>query len=158
MKKHLSELAIFGGLPTFKEKLHIGRPNIGSRQILLQRINDILDRKWLSNKGPFVQEFEQKIAALVGVKHCIATCNATLGLEIAIKACELKGEVIVPSFTFVATAHALRWQGIEPIFCDIDPDTHNIDPQKIESLITDNTTAIMGVHLWGRGCDVEALL
>lgn len=157
MKKDLSELAIFGGIPAFEEKLHVGRPNIGSRQILLQRINDILDRKWLSNNGRFVQEFEQHIASVVGVKHCIATCNATTGLEIAIKACGLRGEVIIPSFTFIATAHALQWQGIEPIFCDIDRNTHNIDPQKIESLITDKTTAIMGVHLWGRGCDIEAL-
>ncbi|MGB3642430.1 MAG: aminotransferase class I/II-fold pyridoxal phosphate-dependent enzyme [Rivularia sp. (in: cyanobacteria)] len=157
MKKHLSELAIFGGIPAFAEKLHVNRPNIGSREILIQRINDILDSKWLSNNGVLVQEFEQHIASLVGVKHCIATCNATTGLEIAIKACEVEGEVIIPSFTFVATAHALQWLGIEPIFCDIDPSTHNIDPQKIESLITDKTTAIMGVHLWGRGCDVEAL-
>ncbi|AFY53896.1 putative PLP-dependent enzyme possibly involved in cell wall biogenesis [Rivularia sp. PCC 7116] len=157
MKNKISELAIFGGSPTFNEKLHVGRPNIGSREILLQRINDILDSKWLSNNGNFVQEFEHQIASLVGAKHCIATCNATIGLEIAIKACELKGEVIVPSFTFVATAHALQWQGIEPVFCDIDPKTHNIDPKKIESLITDKTTAIIGVHLWGRGCDVEAL-
>ena len=157
MKKHLSELAIFGGTPTFTEKLHVGRPNIGSKQILLQRINDILDSKWLSNNGPTVQEFEQQVASLIGAKHCIATCNATTGLEIAIKACKLKGEVIIPSFTFVATAHALQWQGIEPIFCDVDPLTHNIDTQKIEALITDKTTAIMGVHLWGRGCDVEAL-
>jgi dTDP-4-amino-4,6-dideoxygalactose transaminase len=157
MKKHLTDLAIFGGIPAFKEKLHVGRPNIGSRQILLQRINDILDSKWLSNNGQFVQEFEQRIASLVGAEHCIATCNATTGLEIAIKACELKGEVIIPSFTFIATAHALQWQGIEPIFCDVDPDTHNIDPQKIEALITEKTTGIMGVHLWGRGCDIEAL-
>ena len=68
-----------------------------------------------------------------------------------------RSEVIIPSFTFVATAHALQWVGIEPVFCDVDPDTHNIDPRKIESLITDKTTAIIGVHLWGRGCDVEAL-
>ncbi len=157
MKKHLNELAICGGLPTFQEKLHVNRPNVGSREILLQRINDILDRRWFSNNGPLVQEFEQEIASFVGVKHCIATCNATIGLQIAIKACELKGEVIVPSFTFIATAHALQWQGIEPIFCDVDELTHNIDPQKIEPLITDKTTGIMGVHLWGRGCNVEAL-
>ena len=75
MKKHLSELAIFGGLPSFKEKLHVGRPNIGSKKVLLQRINDILDNKWLTNNGQFVQAFEQHIASLVGVKHCIATCS-----------------------------------------------------------------------------------
>ena len=139
------------------ELLHIGRPNIGDRKALLARINDILDRRWLSNNGKYVQEFEARVADILGVKHCVAMCNATAGLEIAIRALGLAGEVIVPSFTFIATAHSLQWQHITPVFCDIDPVTHNIDPAKIEALITPKTTAIMGVHLWGRGCDVEAL-
>jgi dTDP-4-amino-4,6-dideoxygalactose transaminase len=84
-------------------------------------------------------------------------CNATVGLEITIHALGLKGEVIVPSFTFVATAHALKWQGITPVFCDIDPATHNIDPSQVEKLITPRTTGILAVHLWGRACDIEAL-
>jgi dTDP-4-amino-4,6-dideoxygalactose transaminase len=157
MKQNIEELAIFGGLPTFGNKLYVGRPNVGDRQRLLERINDILDSKWFSNSGQFVSEFEQRIEDLLGVKHCIATCNATLGLEIAIKACGLSGEVIVPAFTFIATAHALQWQNITPVFCDIDSDTHNIDPSEVEKLITPLTTGIMGVHLWGRGCDVEGL-
>src|SRR5690606_13062712 len=90
-------------------------------------------------------------------KHCIAMCNATIALEIAIRALGLKGEVIVPSFTFIATAHALQWQEITPVFCDVDPKTHNIDPNRIEALITPRTTAIMGVHVWGTPCDTEAL-
>ncbi len=157
MNRNIEELAIFGGLPTFGNKLYVGRPNVGDRKRLLERINDILDSKWFSNSGQFVREFEQRIADLLGVKHCIATCNATLGLEIAIKACGLSGEVIVPAFTFIATAHALQWQNITPVFCDIDPRTHNIDPSAVEKLITPRITGIMGVHLWGRGCDVEAL-
>lgn len=80
-----------------------------------------------------------------------------MALEIAIRAAGLKGEVIVPSFTFIATAHALQWQEITPVFCDIDPQTHNIDPNKIVQSITPNTTGILGVHLWGRPCNVEAL-
>jgi dTDP-4-amino-4,6-dideoxygalactose transaminase len=117
----------------------------------------MLDARWLSNGGPFVKQFEDRIATAVGVKHCIAMCNATVALEIAIRALDLKGEVIVPSFTFVATAHALQWQQITPVFCDIDPQTHTIDPRRVEELITPRTTGIIGVHLWGRTCDAEAL-
>ena len=84
-------------------------------------------------------------------------CNATVALEIVIRALDLKGEVIVPSFTFVATAHALQWQQITPVFCDIDPRTHNIDPARIENLLTPRTTGILGVHLWGRPCPIDEL-
>jgi dTDP-4-amino-4,6-dideoxygalactose transaminase len=156
-KTSIDQLAIFGGEPAFSHKLHVGRPNIGSRENLLERINELLDRKWLSNNGPFVQEFEQRICELTGAKHCIAMCNATVALEIAIRAADLSGEVIVPSFTFVATAHALQWQEITPVFCDIDPRNHNIDPNRIEEMITPKTTGIIGVHLWGRPCDISAL-
>jgi dTDP-4-amino-4,6-dideoxygalactose transaminase len=156
-KTGINELAVFGGAPIFNEILHVGRPNIGDRARLLARINDMLDRHWLSNNGPFVKELEQKLAEYMGVKHCVAVCNATIALEIAARALDLGGEVILPSFTFVASAHALQWQGIIPVFCDIDPLTHNIDSTKIESLITPRTTGIMGVHVWGRACDVENL-
>lgn len=155
--KQIDSLAILGGSPTFDETLHVGRPNIGNRERLLARINDVLDRRWLSNNGPFLVELEQKLAELLGVRHCIAMNNATIALEIAARALDLRGEVIVPSFTFVASAHALQWQEITPVFCDIDPRTHNIDPVKIENLITPRTTGILGVHVWGRACDVDAL-
>jgi dTDP-4-amino-4,6-dideoxygalactose transaminase len=157
IKTRVDELAIFGAPPAFVDRLHIGRPNIGNRERLLSRFNDILDRRWLTNNGPYVQEFERKLAELVGVKHCIAMCNATVALEIVIRALGLQGEVIVPSFTFIATAHVLQWQGITPVFCDVDSQTHNLDPSRVEELITPRTTGIIGVHLWGRACDVEAL-
>jgi len=157
LKQTPDDLAIFGGDPAFREKLHVGRPNIGDRQRLLTRINDLLDRKWLTNNGPYVRELEQRLAAMIGVRHCIATGNGTVALEIAGRALGLKGEVIVPAMTFIATAHALQWQGITPVFCDIDPTSHNIDPARIERLITPRTTGIVGVHVWGRPCDVEAL-
>jgi dTDP-4-amino-4,6-dideoxygalactose transaminase len=152
------DLAIFGGTPAFGSELHVGRPSIGDRQALLGRIDDILERKWLTNDGPLVREFEQRVSELIDVKHCVAVCNATVGLEIIVKALELSGEVIVPSFTFIATAHALRWLGITPVFCDIDPVTHNIDPLRVAEAITERTTAVIGVHVWGRPCDVEALV
>jgi dTDP-4-amino-4,6-dideoxygalactose transaminase len=150
-------LAIFGAPPTFPEPLHVGRPNIGDRGRLAGRFDALLDRRWLTNDGPCVQEFEQRIAEVIGVRHVVAMCNATIALEITARATGLAGEVIVPSFTFVATAHALQWQRITPVFCDIDPATHNIDPARVEELITPRTTGIVGVHVWGRPCDVEAL-
>ena len=137
--------------------LHVGRPNIGDRERFLARVNDILDRRWLSNNGQVVQEFEKKVAEILGVKHALAMCNATAAIEIAARALGMQGEVIVPSYTFVATAHALQWQGITPIFADMDPVTHNIDPAKIEALITPRTTGIVGVHVWGRSCDTQAI-
>ncbi|HMZ23786.1 MAG TPA: aminotransferase class I/II-fold pyridoxal phosphate-dependent enzyme [Saprospiraceae bacterium] len=157
MKNNITELALLGGTPLFADTLHVGRPNIGNRDRLLARINDMLDRRWLSNGGPFAQELEMKLADFLGVKHCIVMCNATIALEIAMRALGLTGEVILPSFTFVASAHALQWQEITPVFCDVNPDTHNIDPSKIENLITPRTTGILGVHVWGRACDIDAL-
>ena len=157
MKGGIDDLAIFGAPPAFREKLYVGRPNIGDRERLLARINDLIDRKWLTNNGPYVQEFERRVADSLGVKHCISMCNGTVALEIATRALGLTGEVIVPSFTFVATAHALQWQEITPVFCDIHPETFTLDPARVEEMITPRTTGIIGVHLWGRPCDVEAL-
>lgn len=122
-KSSVGDLAVFGGDPQFKEPLHVGRPNLGSREALIERIGEILDRRWLTNNGPVVQEFEHRIARMLDVRHCIATCNGTIAAELAARALGLTGEVIVPSFTFVATAHALQWQEITPVFCDIDPST-----------------------------------
>jgi dTDP-4-amino-4,6-dideoxygalactose transaminase len=150
-------LALLGAEPAFPEPLHVGRPNVGDRRAFLDRARDVLDRRWLTNDGPLVREFEQSVAEIVGVKHCVAMCNATVALEIAIRAAELKGEVIVPAYTFVATAHALQWQEITPVFADMDPATHNLDPGCIERLITPRTSGIIGVHIWGRPCDTRAI-
>lgn len=156
-KESTSQLAVFGGTRTFSEPLHVGRPNLGDRARLLSRINEILDRRWFTNDGPVVHELEQRMSTYLDVKHCVAMCNATIALEIASRAVGFNGEVIVPSFTFVATAHALQWQEITPVFCDVDPRTHNLDPSQVERLITPRTTGILPVHVWGRPCDVEAI-
>lgn len=149
--------ALAAKVPEFAHPLHVGRPNIANPERFMKRTQEILDRRWLSNNGPLVQEFEKAIADYVGVKHCICVCNATIGLEIAVRAAGLSGEVIVPSYTFIATAHALQWQEITPVFADIDPATHNIDPAKVERLITPRTTAILSTHVWGRPSAIEAL-
>ena len=156
-KELLDDLAIFGGEKEFSQKLHVGRPNIGNRDNLLARINDALDRRWLTNGGPFSVELEDKIESFLGVKHCILMSNATIAIEILSRALDLEGEVIIPSFTFVATAHALEWLGITPVFCDIDPLTHNLDPKEVEKKITSRTSAILGVHVWGRPCAIDDL-
>lgn len=142
---------------TTKTPLHVGTPNLGNRQKFLQRVEAILDQRWLSNNGENVQEFERRISEILGVKHCVAVCNATVGLDVAARAMGLAGEVIVPSYTFIASAHALAWQGIKPVFADIDPQTHNLDWRSVESRITARTTGILGVHLWGRPCDTSKL-
>jgi dTDP-4-amino-4,6-dideoxygalactose transaminase len=156
-KTSVSELAIFGSKPAFDDLVYVGQPTIPNRKELMRRIEGILDRKWLSNAGPCVNELQSRLAEILGVKHCVVMNNGTTALEIVTRAAGLGGEVIVPSFTFIATPHSLQWQQITPVFCDIDPKTHNIDPAAVEKLITPNTTAILAVHLWGRPCDVEAL-
>ncbi|MGV7206791.1 DegT/DnrJ/EryC1/StrS family aminotransferase [Oxalobacteraceae bacterium A2-2] len=151
------DLAIHGAPPAFAESLHVGRPNMGDRAAFLQYANDIFDRRWLSNNGPLVQQFEREIEAHLGVKHCVAMCNGTIALEIAIRALGMEGEVIVPSYTFIATAHALQWQSITPVFADIDPVTHQISPDAVRRMITPRTSGIIGVHLWGRAAPVREL-
>lgn len=157
MKQDVGELAVFGGIPAFERRVHVGRPNVGDRERLGRRFGDLLDRRWLTNDGRYVREFEEEVARLSGVRHCVATCNGTLGLEIALRAAGVRGEVILPSFTFVATAHAVEWIGCTPVFCDVGLDSHTIDPAEVERAVTPRTAAILGVHLWGRSCDVEAL-
>ncbi|HXN48161.1 MAG TPA: DegT/DnrJ/EryC1/StrS family aminotransferase [Bryobacteraceae bacterium] len=157
MKATLDDCAIFGGPSEFDAPLHVGRPNVGDRGAILERIGAALDRRWLTNDGPNVCEFESRVANLTGVRHCVAVSSGTMALALAARAAGLTGEVIVPSFTFVGTAHALLWLGITPVFCDVDPQTHNIDPLRVEELITPRTSGILGVHLWGRPCDIGAL-
>lgn len=137
--------------------LHVGRPAIGNRRRFFERLEQIFDNAWLTNNGPFVQEFEQRLAERLRVKHCMVVNNGTVGLELAIRATAMRGEVIVPSFTFIATVHALQWQEIQPVFCDIDPVTYCLDPAKVISLVNERTSGIIGVHVYGRPCDVAAL-
>jgi len=151
------DLAINGAPPAFAEPIHVGRPNIGDRAAFMRRVEQILDNQWLTNNGPMVQEFERRISSYLGVKHCVAMCNGTIALEIAIRALGLHGEVIVPSWSFIATAHALYWQDITPVFADIDPLTHNLDPASVHRMITPRTTGIIGVHLWGRAAPIDEL-
>ncbi|MCB1092541.1 MAG: aminotransferase class I/II-fold pyridoxal phosphate-dependent enzyme [Verrucomicrobiae bacterium] len=137
--------------------LVVGRPNIGCRIYFNELVDGIFARRWFSNNGQLVKELEQRLCDYLGVKHCIPVCNATIGLQVVCHALGLKGEVLVPAFTFVATPHSVHWEGLEPVFVDIDPTTHLMDPEKAEALITPRTSAILGVHAWGRACEPERL-
>ncbi|MBK8333824.1 MAG: DegT/DnrJ/EryC1/StrS family aminotransferase [Ilumatobacteraceae bacterium] len=150
-------LAAFGGTSHPQHPLYVGRPNIPNRDAVLARVGTALDNRWLSNDGPMVREFEEVVEARLGVRHCVAVANATLGLGIVARALGLHGEVVVPAFTFVATAHSLAWQGITPVFCDIDRDSHQLDPAAVEAVITERTTGILAAHTWGRPCDIDGL-
>jgi dTDP-4-amino-4,6-dideoxygalactose transaminase len=151
------EIALLGAEPAFAKTLHVGRPNMPDRAAFMRRMERVLDSGWLTNRGPLVLEFEARVAETAGARHCIATCNATVALELAIAALGMEGDVIVPSYTFVATVHALWRQGIRPVFCDIDPETHCIDVDALEAAITSRTTGIVAVHAWGNTCETERL-
>ncbi|MEZ6065748.1 MAG: aminotransferase class I/II-fold pyridoxal phosphate-dependent enzyme [Planctomycetaceae bacterium] len=146
-----SPLAILGGEPRFASPLHVGCPNLGDQAAFLQRIEEVWSSQRLTNDGPLVREFERRVAEIAGVPHAVAVCNATAGLEVAMRGLELTGEVIVPAFTFVATVHAVSWMGLTPVFCDVDPETHNLDPAAVRRAITPRTSAILAVNLWGNG-------
>ena len=157
MKSTIDDLAIFGGVPGFGEELHVGRPDSCDRDALFRRLNGMLDRRWLTNNGPLVHEFELAVETELRVENCVAMASGTVALGTLVRALDLRGEVIMPAFTFIGTANALRWSGLNPVFCDIDPETHNLEPKKVEEAIGPHTSAILGVHLWGRPCDIEAL-
>ncbi|MBL8931855.1 MAG: aminotransferase class I/II-fold pyridoxal phosphate-dependent enzyme [Kineosporiaceae bacterium] len=137
--------------------VHVGGPNLGDRAAFDRYIDQIFGTRRLSNGGPLVQELEDRIAELLGVRHAIAVVNGTVGLQLAARALGLSGEVIVPSYTFVATAHALSWIGLTPVFADIDDLTHTLDPLAVSRAITPATSGIVAVHLWGRPAAVERL-
>jgi dTDP-4-amino-4,6-dideoxygalactose transaminase len=143
----------------FSSALHVGRPNIHDQEEFLRHARLILESRWLTNDGQYVRDLEAALAERLMVRHVVATCNATIGLQIALKALmgEEKGEVIVPAFTFVATAQAVSWLGLAPVFADVLSDTHCLDPEDVERRISPRTRAILGVHLWGGACDVDRL-
>lgn len=142
-----------------KENGHIfvTRPDLPPLDEFMGYLEQIWDRRWLTNNGLFHQQFEESLAEYLGVKYVSLFSNGTLALVIATQVLRISGEVITTPYSFVATTHALNWNGIQPVFCDIDPITLNLDPDKIEALITPETSAILPVHVYGNPCDVEKI-
>jgi dTDP-4-amino-4,6-dideoxygalactose transaminase len=120
-------------------------------------LEEIWDRKWVTNNGAFHQQLEQQLCEYLGVEHLSLFSNGTLALITALQALKITGEVITTPFSFVATTHALHWNGIKPVFADIDPTNLNLDPEKIEAAITPQTTALLPVHVYANPCDVERI-
>jgi len=137
--------------------IYVTRPSLPPFEEFVEVLKDIWNSRWLTNNGPYHERFEQALAEYLGVKYISLFANGTLALITALQALRITGEVITTPYSFVATTHALHWNGITPVFCDIEPEYCNIDPEKIEALITPKTTAILAVHVYGNPCDVRRI-
>jgi dTDP-4-amino-4,6-dideoxygalactose transaminase len=149
--------AVLGGPPAFAEPVYISRPRLPDQQVFQNRVADIFRSFRLTNNGPLVRELEERLRSKLGVGFCAVFCNGTVALQIALRSLNLSGEVITTPFTFPATAHAIEWNGLAPVFCDVDPDTYNLDVNCAAHLITSRTSAILPVHVFGNPCDVTAI-
>lgn len=140
-----------------QKPIYVTQPYLPPIEEFIPYLQRIWDNKILTNGGPFHQQLEKELCEYLGVNHISLFTNGTIALVTALQALRITGEVITTPYSFVATAHSLLWNGIKPVFVDIDPQTLNLDPNKIESAITPQTTAIMPVHCYGRSCDVDAI-
>ena len=139
------------------KKITVTSPLLPPLEEFIPYLEDIWKSKWLTNNGPYHQELERALCSYLKVPYISLFTNGTLPLMVAIQALRITGEVITTPFSFVATTHSLWWNGIKPVFVDIDPKTGNLDPDKIEAAITPKTTAIMPVHVYGNPCDTKRI-
>lgn len=140
-----------------KPPIYVTQPLLPPLEEFIPYLQKIWDSKWLTNNGPFHHELELALSEYLGVKHVALFTSGTVALITALQTLRITGEVITTPYSFVATAHSLLWNGIKPVFVDIDPVTLNLDPDKIEAAITPQTTAIMPVHCYGHPCDVDRI-
>jgi dTDP-4-amino-4,6-dideoxygalactose transaminase len=148
--------AILGGSPVFPDGLPFVRPAIPEAEAVLDRIRNVLDTGMLTN-GPLVRELEERAAEYLGVRQCIAVASCTAGLMLVLRAANLSGDIILPSFTFAATAHAVVWNQLRPVFADVDAKTLTLSPEAVLRAIGVRTSAILATHIFGTPCDVEGL-
>lgn len=144
-------------MKNINKQITVTSPLLPPLEEFIPYLQKIWDSKWITNMGQFHQQLEEALCDYLGVKYISIFTNGTLPLITAMQALEIKGEVITTPYSFVATTHSLWWNGIKPVFVDIDPITCNIDPNKIEAAITPQTTAIMPVHVYGTPCDMDAI-
>jgi dTDP-4-amino-4,6-dideoxygalactose transaminase len=148
--------AILGGQPVFPEGLPLVWPSVPNAEALARDLVRILESRTLTN-GSFVDALERRSAEYLGVRHCIAVASCTAGLMLVLRAADLSGDVVVPSFTFAATAHAVAWNGLRPVFADIDETTLTLSPEAARRVVGMRTSAILATHVYGTPCDVEGL-
>ncbi len=139
------------------DTIFVTQPSLPTLEEFIPYLEQIWENKVLTNGGPFHKQLEEALCKYLGVPYISLLSNGTIALITALKALDIKGEVITTPYSFVATAHSLLWNGIKPVFVDIDPVTLNLDPKKIEAAITSQTTAILPVHVYGHPCDVDAI-
>lgn len=149
--------ACLGGAPAFSDPLHVGQINLPTWSAFEAGFRALFERRFYANHGPLEKELDARIAGILGVRHAVSVANGTVGLMVAARALGLTGEVVAPSFTFSGTGEALIWAGLQPVFCDVDPQTHCLTAELVEPAISSRTSAILGVHLWGRPCDPDGL-
>ena len=142
--------------PLFPGKISITEPPVPPVEEVLEQFRAVLSQSCLTN-GPRVAELERQAASYLGTRECVAVSSGTAGLMLVLRALGLRGEVIVPSFTFCATAHSLLWNGLQPVFVDCDPQTFCLEPEQVERAITSRTSAVLGVHVFGCPAPVKAL-
>lgn len=142
---------------TDAKRIFVTQPSLPPLEEFIPYLQEIWDSKILTNSGPFHERLEREICRYLGVEYVSLFTNGTIALVTALQALRITGEVITTPYSFVASSHSLLWNGIKPVFCDVDPATLNLDPSRIESSITPHTTAIMPVHVYGRPCDVDAI-
>jgi dTDP-4-amino-4,6-dideoxygalactose transaminase len=158
-KHSAQDFAILGGPRLFKEPVHVGQLHFPSWERYEAAMRGIFERQYYTNHGVLAKQFEARLAEFFQVKHAIVVTNGTLGLIMAVKALGLAGKVILPSFTFIASAQSLTWAGVEPVFCDVDPATSVMSLRHVRELLERETgiDAILGVNLFGGSCDPKAL-
>lgn len=139
------------------KEIKVTKPYLPPIEEFIPYLKDIWSSRWISNEGPFHKQLESELSEYLGVRYVSLFTNGTLGLITAVKVLDLRGEIITTPFSFVATANSILWNNVRPVFVDIEPDFCNLDPAKIESAITSDTTAIMAVHVYGNPCKVDKL-
>jgi dTDP-4-amino-4,6-dideoxygalactose transaminase len=149
--------AALGGTPVFDAPVYVTRSLVPDRVLFEREIEAVFDRQWYTNDGPVVRKLEAWLRNRLEVGFCAAFSSGTMALQAALRSLDLSGEVITTPFTFPATVHAIRWNGLEPVFCDIDPETYNLDPTLLGPLVSSRTSALLPVHVYGNPCDVEAI-
>ncbi|MBB5953719.1 dTDP-4-amino-4,6-dideoxygalactose transaminase [Saccharothrix tamanrassetensis] len=152
----LTRPAILGGAPILTDPVPLARPTLDADPDLLATFRDVLS-SGIVTKGRHLAELEREVADFLGVGHAVLVSSCTSGLMLTLRCLDLHGEVVLPSFTFMASGHAVVWNGLEPVFADIDPHTFAVDPERVADEVTDRTAALLAVHTFGSPCDVDAL-
>ncbi|MDA8186369.1 MAG: aminotransferase class I/II-fold pyridoxal phosphate-dependent enzyme [Acidimicrobiales bacterium] len=157
VKHHPEEFALLGATPTYADPVPVGQLYFPTRERFHHDMRQLFDSGWFTNHGPRSQQLEARLADLFGVDHVIVVTNATLGLAMVAVALGLHGNVVVPSFTFAASAQAITWAGVTPRFCDADPVTHQVTADTVAAAIDTDTSAVLAVNLWGGTCEPQKI-